>query len=293
MKEIINNVEEIKSWINNPLPAKLESDNDYMHFIMDLISYAHYLLKIGVTMAPDQKTASRGYTKHKAIIAGHFVRLVKLFHGFADNISKGQLELALILVRLMYECTIKIEYLFTAKRSTLSNFIFTSYKAEKETLENLEAIKAERPLMNIEKEIIRKIKSRLKRDNIPLRRLMANRNWKLDGKSFKDILKSLGKEMDYAFLFGQGSSFIHGGWYEMSIYNLEKHGRYYSPNLEFTAPDARLALPVTFSVLQTTGDFVRWNKSDPDNYIQPVISELLIKTKLVYDQYCNQRYEDV
>lgn len=260
---------------------------------MDLISYTHYLLKISVSMAPNQKTASKGYTKHKAIIAGHFVRLVKLFHGFADNISKGQLELALILVRLMYECTIKIEYLFTAKRSTFSNYIFTSYKAEKETLENLAAIKAERPLMNIEKEIIRKIKNRLKRDNIPLRRLMANRNWKLDGKSFKQILESLGKEIDYPFIFGQGSSFIHGNWYEMSIYNLDKNGRYYTPNLEFASPDPRLALPVTFSVLQTTGDFVKWNKSDPDNYIRPVISELSNKTKFVYDQYCNERYKDV
>lgn len=293
MKEIINNIEEIKSWINKPLPAKLQTNNDYMHFIMELISYTHYLLKISVSMAPNQKTASRGYTKHRAVIAGHFVRLVKLFHGFEDNISKGQLELALILVRLIYECTIMIEYLFTAKRSTFSNYIFTSYKSEKETLENLETIKAERPLMNIEKEIIRKIKNRLKRDNIPLRRLMVNKNWKLDGKSFKSILESLNKEIDYPFIFGQGSSFIHGNWYEMSIYNLNKNGRYYTPNLEFTAPDPRLALPVTFSVLQTTGDFVSWNKSDPDNYIRPVISGLIDKIKYLYDQYCSEKYKNV
>ncbi len=99
-------------------------------------------------------------------------------------------------------------------------------------------------------------------------------------------------EVDYPFLFGQGSSFIHGNWYEMSIYNIEKHGRYYVPNLEFAVPDPRI-LPVTVSVLQTTGDFVEWNKSDPDNYIRPIIKSLMNKSKFLYEQYCNEKYKDV
>ena len=101
MEQIVQNVDEIQSWVNQPLPDKLTSNNDYMHFIMELISYSHYLLKLSVSMAPSQEISTRGYTKHKAIVIGHVVRLVKLYHGFADHISKGQLELALILVRLI------------------------------------------------------------------------------------------------------------------------------------------------------------------------------------------------
>jgi hypothetical protein len=159
MERIFQNLESIKSWTNKPLPQNFKSNDDYMNFIMDLISYAHYLVKISVSMATNQEKASRGYTKHKAIIIGHQVRLLKLFHGFTDHISKSQLELALIFTRLIYECTVKIEYLLAAKSSTFSNYIFTSYQSEKETLQNLNEIKKQRPLMNIEKVII-KIKER-------------------------------------------------------------------------------------------------------------------------------------
>ncbi len=293
MKKVFQNLESIKSWINKPLPGEFKSNNDYMRFIMELMSYTRYVLKISVSTAPNQEVAKRGYTKHKAIIVGHQVRLVKLFHGFADHISKSQLELALILSRLIYECTIKLEYFLTAKRSTFSNYIFTSYRAERETLQKLNDIKKQRPLMNIEKVIIKKIKNRLKKDKISLKQLFVNKNWKLDGKDFKLILKSLNKEEDYPFLFGQGSAFIHGNWYEMSIYNIEKHGRYYVPNLEFAVPDPRITLPITVAVLQTTGDFVEWNKSDPNNYIRPIVKNLMNKSKFLYEQYCNEKYKDV
>lgn len=293
MQNIILNLDSIKSWINKSLPQKFTSNNDYMRFIMELMSYAHYLLEVSVSMVPNQIVASRGYTKHKAIIVGHQVRLVKLFHGFVDHISKSQVELALIFVRLIYECTIKLEYLFAAKRPSFSNYVFTSYRAEKEILQNLYYIKKQRPLMNIEKVIIKKIKNRLIKDKISLKRLFANKNWKLDGKDFKQILNSLNKEIDYPFLFGQGSSFIHGDWYEMSIYNIKKRGRYYVPNLEFSAPDPRITLPITVAVLQITSDFVKWSNSDPDNYFCPIVNGLLNKSKFLYEQYCNNKYKDV
>lgn len=293
MKKVFQDLESMKSWINKPVPAEFKSNNDYMRFIMKLMSCTHYLLKISVSMAPNQEVAKRGYTKHKAIVVGHQVRLVKLFHGFTDHFSKKQLELALILVRLIYECTIKLEYLLKAKRSTFSNYIFTSYRAEKEILQKLNDIKKQRPLTNIEKVIIKKIKNRLKKDKISIKRLFANKHWNLDGKDFRQILVSLNKEADYSFLFGQGSSYIHGNWHEMSIYNIEKRGRYYVPNREFDVPDPQIALPVIVLVLQTTEDFVKWNKSDPDNYIRPIIKSLMNKSEFLLLQYCNEEYKDV
>ena len=80
MQNIIQSLYSIKSWINKPLPQEFTSNNDYMRFIMELMSYAHYLLKVSVSMAPNQIVASRGYTKHKAVIVGYQVLLVKLFH---------------------------------------------------------------------------------------------------------------------------------------------------------------------------------------------------------------------
>ncbi len=293
METIISNLDNLKMWLSNPFPPEHSSDDDYMHYIMELMSYAHYLIKVSASMSPNEVVAERGYTNRRAIVVGHIVRLVKLYHGFTTHIGKRELQLAYIMVRLIYECIIKMEYLFTAKRSTFKSFIFTSYRSEKETLENLDLIKSQRPLMNIEKVIIKKIKSRLHRDRISLRQLKANKNWKLDGKDFKQILISVKKEIDYPFLFGQGSSFIHGNWYEMSIFNLNKKGRYYLPDLEFSDPDPRIALPVTIAALHSSRDFLKWNKSDPEKYVRSIIQTLSERSKLLYDRYCKEKYTDV
>jgi len=293
MEKIIKNLDSVKSWLSKPLPPKRSPDDDYMRYVMEMMSYAHYLIKVSASMAPNQVVAERGYTKHRAIVLGHIVRLVKLYHSFTTHIGKRELQIAYIMVRLIYECIIKMEYLFTAKRSTFKSFIFTSYRSEKETLENLDLIKSQRPLMNIEKVIVKKIKSRLRKDRISLRQLKANRNWKLDGKDFKQILISVKKEIDYPFLFGQGSSFIHGNWYEMSIFNLTQRGRCYLPDLDFSNPDPRIALPVTIASLHSANDFLKWNKSDPEKYVRSIIQNLAGKTKVLYDQYCEGKYADV
>ncbi len=293
MKEIIINLEKAKYWLKKPLPPRISSDKDYMIYVMELMNYAHYLIKVSASIAPNKVISERGYSKHKAIVVGHVVRLSKLYHGFAYHVSKSEVELAYIMVRLIHECISKMEYLFTAKKSSFISFIFTSYRSQKETLDNLALIKSQRTLMKIEMSIIKKIKKQLRSDRISLSRLKGNRNWKLDGKDFKQVLVSMNKEIDYPFLFGQASSFIHGDWHEMKIYNLEKKGRYYLPNLGFSGSDPRLALPVTIGCLDAVTDFLKWNKSDPQKNVMSILQNLSIKTRLFYDQYCEEKYADV
>lgn len=293
MKEIIINLKNAKNWLNKPLPPRLSSDNDYMIYVMELMNYAHYLIKVSAAIAPNQVITERGYSKHKAIVVGHVVRLSKLYHGFAYHISKSEVELASIMVRLIYECITKMEYLFTAPKSSFRSFVFTSYRPQKEILDNLALIKSQRILMKIERSIIRKIMKQLRSDKISLSQLKANRNWKFDGKDFKQILVSMKKDNDYPFLFGAGSSFLHGDWHEMKFYNLEKRGRYYIPSLNFGGTDPRLVLPVTIGCLDAVTDFLKWNKSDPQEYVMSIMHDFSIKARLFCDQYCEEKYADV
>lgn len=293
MKEIIINLEKTKYWLKKPLPPRISSDKDYMIYVMELMNHAHYLIKVSASIAPNKVISERGYSKHKAIVVGHVVRLSKLYHGFAYHVSKSEVELAYIMVRLIYECISKMEYLFTAQKSSFRNFVFTSYRSQKETLDNLALIKSQQTLMKIEISIIKKIKKQLRSDRISLSQLKGNKNWKFDGKDFKQILVSMNKEIDYPFLFGHGSSFIHGDWHEMKIYNLEKKGRYYLPNLSFSGSDPRLALPVTIGCLDAVTGFLKWNKSDPQKKVMSIMQNLSIKTRLFYDQYCEEKYADV
>ena len=67
-----------------------------MEFTVKLMNYCLYLLRVGVSLAPSNLSAKRGYTKHKAIIIGHMVRLTKLYEGLLIHVSNRQLELASI-----------------------------------------------------------------------------------------------------------------------------------------------------------------------------------------------------
>ncbi len=95
------------------------------------------LLQISVALVPDDATASKGHSKHKAIVMGHMVRLSKLYDGFCLHVAERQAELAGIFMRLIHECDVKIQYLLKAKRSTFKNFVLTSHRSDKQMLLDL------------------------------------------------------------------------------------------------------------------------------------------------------------
>lgn len=276
-EKLMNKLAEIERWIDAaPDPASFRSNDDFMGFTVELMNRALYLLKVGVSLAPNQKVSERGYSKHKAIVVGHMVRITKLYEGLLIHVSKRQLELATIFTRLIFEAAMRLEYLVKSKNKNASfrSFIFTSYKPEKEVLEDLNAKAASRPLIQIEKRMRRKMKSRLKKDRIPIKQLMSNKNWRLDGKDFRRILTDVGRGDIYAYGFGSSSHFVHGDWYDISIHQIKKKGRYYLPDLEFDDPDPRIACSDTAICLGTLHGFLKWNKSDPDNYVKPIIKRL-------------------
>ena len=277
-EQLLNNLTDIERWIDvAPDRATFNSNEDFMGFTVELMNRALYLLRVGVSLAPSQEIAERGYTKHRAIAVGHMVRITKLYEGLLIHISKRQLELAAIFTRLMFEAAVRLEYLIKSsnKNASFRNFIFTSYKPEKEVLEDLNAKAASRPLIQIERRMMRKMKSRLKKDKIPLNQLMNNRNWRLDGKDFRRILTDIGRGDIYASGFGSSSHFVHGDWYDISIHQIKKEGRYYLPDFDFDDPDPRIACSDTTICLGTLYNFLKWNKSDPDNYVRPIILRLM------------------
>jgi hypothetical protein len=274
---LLNNLAEIEHWIDAaPNPMSFSSNDDFMGFTVELMNRALYLLKVGVSLAPSQEIAERGYTKHKAIVVGHMVRITKLYEGLLIHVSKRQLELAAIFTRLIFEAAVRLEYLIKSKNKNASfkSFIFTSYKSEKEILEDLNDKASSRPLIKIEKRMRRKVKSRLKKDRIPINQLMNNKNWRLDGKDFRRMLTDIGRGDIYAYVFGSSSHTVHGDWYDISLHQIKKQGRYYLPDLSFDDPDPRIACSDTEICLGALYGFLKWNRSDPDNYVLPIIVKL-------------------
>jgi len=276
LEKLFHNVTRIRRWIKSaPDPTTFEDDDQFMRYTVQLMNRALFLLRVGSSLAPNEQTALRGFTRRRAIVVGHIVRMTKLYEGSLALITKRHLETAGIFSRLIYETAVRIEYLMRAKNASFRSYVLTSYRSEKEILADMKEKAAKRRLMQIERRIKRKIQSRLKEDRISSKQLMNNRNWNLDGKSFRGILKDVGREPEYSYGFGSSSHFVHGDWADLSVYHLTKKGRYYKPRLEFADPDPRLACSLTTVCLGTLYKFIAWNKSDPDNYLRPIILELL------------------
>lgn len=116
MEKVMENLSKIEAWIDfNSPPPVFDTNTAYMKFAVEIMNRCLYLLKISVVSAPDAETARRGYTKHRAIIVGHMVRLTKLYEGSLIHISGHHRELAHIFFRLIFETAIRMEYLITSK----------------------------------------------------------------------------------------------------------------------------------------------------------------------------------
>ena len=250
MNQIIQKLNEIETWIDDnwPPPSDFNTDDEFMEFAVEIMNRCLHLLKIGIALSPDTQSANKGYTKHRAIIVGHMVRITKLYEGTLIHISQCQFELAVIFFRLIFETAIRTEYLIKSKskRKSCRSFILSSYRSDRETLQDLNAEAKKGPLNQVGERIRRKIRSRLREDRISQTELMSNTIWNVDGKNFRDMMKELGYERWYSYIFGGMSHHIHGDWYEISVYHLDREGRYYTPDLTFTDSDPRLTCSLTY-----------------------------------------------
>ena len=286
MKEIFENLEQIGNWIDQaPDPSEFKNNDDFMVFMIEIMRRCIYILRIGVLLVPCDKTSKKGYTKHRAIIAGHMVRIAKLYEGAALHVAKRQAELAGILFRLLYETSVTMEYIIQSnrKKKVIRSFILTSYRPEKRVISSLNILQKKRKLVKIEKRMSRKIKSRLRRDRISLTKLLSNKNWKTDNKTFYDMLKAVGREEEYGFIYGSLSHLVHGDWYEISQHHLIRKGSYYQTNLHFDDPDPRIAGPVTLVALNSLFTYLKWSKVDPDGVVT-FIADMLYSLTLNVDQ---------
>lgn len=271
---------EIEIWIDANLSrvSDCKTNYDFMTFAVEIMNWSLYLLRVGVDPDPYEEMGDKGYTKHRAIIVGHMVRIWKLLGGARNHISRHELELAALFSRPIFETAMRMKYFINskAKRKTFRSFILASYKPCKEILQDLKAKAQKRPLIQIEKRMKRKIVARLTKDGISQTELMNNTTWNVDGKHFRNIMKQLEQESMYSYGFGSPSDFIHGQWSEIDLHHLNRRGRYYTPNFGFTEPDPRIACSLTSICLRTLLIYLglKWNKSDPDGAVTSAVKKL-------------------
>jgi len=272
-------LKEIDDWITSaPSPSSFTNNNEMMKFIVEeVMTRVQWLLSIGVVLAPDAQVAKRGYTKNRAIVVGHLVRLTKLYSGFSFHTAKRQLELAGVFVRLIYETEARFHYFLHArnKKRAFRSYILASYRAVRASLIDLRSKAIARPLTPFERRMRRKMMKNLRDDGISFKELEANREWNIDGHDFRSMLKTLGREWEYSYGFGSASRWVHGGWQELKFYHLQREGRYYTPNLKFGDVGADITCPITVLTLDVLLIYLDWARVDRGGAVTPVVRRML------------------
>ena len=149
------------------------------------MSMALYLLRIGLSLTPNEVASRRGVSRYRAIALGHMVRMTKLYEELQEKVARNRGEICAILGRLLLETATRLDYLMTARRSSYRHFVLIGYRSETEQFQDLRAKAKARPLLPIEKRMLNSIMTRLRRDGITIKELLANKQWDLDGKSFR------------------------------------------------------------------------------------------------------------
>jgi hypothetical protein len=274
-EQLFNDLQAINDWALGTLPLpRLNTNDDYMTVAIEVMNHAHFLLRIGISLAPTEMQANRGVTRRTAIMLGQLVRIHKLYDALRHHTAQRQRHICVILTRLLVESVSKAEYLMKAKRSSFRSFVLASYKPEKEMLEDLRRKSAGRRLMPIERRMMNSVRNNLKQDGISVKELMANKRWDMDGKNFRQILSDLGQDWGYAYGFGSGSHFVHGDWFDLKWHHLRRVSGRYEPDWDGPTPDPRGVCPVTILCLSCLVAFIKWRRSDPDRVVVPIVQRV-------------------
>ena len=103
--------------IVSPPPAEFKTNAELMRFVAEVMNRCLYLLRVGVTAAPDTETANTGYAKPKAIIVGYMVQLTKLYEGALIQICGAQPELTRLFFAPIFEVVKNMESLIISSRA--------------------------------------------------------------------------------------------------------------------------------------------------------------------------------
>jgi hypothetical protein len=284
LDETIAEINNIGKWVDDCFKRSDLSDYNALmqvgiesgNYIRDLI-----ILCTGTLKREEYLSEKHCFNLHDAVIVGHLVRIFKLYNELVYFVSEKKGEISSIFSRLVFETYATMKYLILNGKPSIDSFIKSSFKA---TIGNYKYIKekeAERPLSNIEKRILIKIENRLNKVNLSSANMLNNKQWKIDNKSFREIITFL-KENDhdvewdkaYTFVYGSQSAFIHGTWYDIQINHLEEAGNGYLPKYSYDPVDPRYILPVSLIPIQASIDFLLWRKADPDKFLINVLNKM-------------------
>jgi hypothetical protein len=74
---LLSNLAHVQQWVSDTklLVASLRTHDDFMKKVVECMSMALYLFRVGLFLVPDEARSRRGFSKRQAIALGHVVRI--------------------------------------------------------------------------------------------------------------------------------------------------------------------------------------------------------------------------
>jgi hypothetical protein len=285
MEAIIQEVKEIQKWTERcHKRSDLHDFNTLMNLGVDIGNHLRKLLLICIHTTREDESTDKEilFDLRGGVIVGHLVRIYKLYDQLVYFVAENKGEISQLFYRPMFEAFVTMRYLLLRGNKSIDNFIKVSFQSAMKDYEHIKRFEPTRSLTNIEKRITQSIEAQIRRANLDPIVLARNKNWKLDGLTFKGLLDYLSKNdpdpkewnMTYSFLYGSSSSFVHGSWHDIEFYHLKKSDGKYSPKVTYGRVDPRFILPQGFIPIMAGKQFLRWRKSDPDNFLTGTFDKL-------------------
>ena len=164
------------------------------------------------TRLKDEERNPTGFDLNDAPILGLLVKISKLLREIVVYYKAGDANIISYLERQVIEAGIVAQYLLQATPETIESYRKCSYKDRLQILEAPEnegfyATKAGKRLKA-------DVHTQFKAEGFSTANFEAQKkhNWKVDGKSIRDMFKALGLDALYGNVYGFGSESIHASW---------------------------------------------------------------------------------
>ena len=269
---------------------QLNNEDDFLDICLEIANLIRKVSIIAIHSIPIERAETFVYyTQLEATVVGNVVRLYKLYDSLTFNISQNFTEIAAILTRLIIESGGYLNYLINSNDNSKRNYILISHKPNKYQLKELLNIKSKRALKPIEQRMYERILRLLNEDGLKKEEIIENTKWKLDSKSVEQLLEKTA----YDFGFRGSSVHVHGSWHDLSIYHLSNVEDGYMPRTDYYPPDSRYINPISILMIGYLKEFLKWNKSDPQNILTNLLNDIknkAMKVESLHEKFWNKDY---
>lgn len=263
--------------------GKFTSEDEFMGLSVRLLVETASYTCVAACMLGDSSPWDRDH----AAVGGNMVRLYKLLHGLLDQLCQRRGELALIMMRPIFESLVNIQFLIKEFcPETINSYVKVSLKHERKLRDTITRNIADRGgiIQPIEDRMLKSINRTAGIAGVSLDEAdnTGPRDW--GSKNIFEKAKAVGLDHAYLAAIGGGSNSIHGNWQELTGHHLEWDDStgHFKPKTDWARPRPQVPLALSRIIVETLAVYFKFMGGDSIfDEIAPTLHDLVKRIDLV------------